>query len=232
MSGAINPEVGSPSRRTASARLSLGWAICSTRTTKRMQRRGRATALMLMADGRARYEAGAKLMTCLVDIALQKHEIVNVVLIPGNHDEDASVCLRVALSLFYVQIHASQSTRSRATLVMRFGKCLLGANHGHTMRPERMAMMLATDCARDWGDTDHKHMFFGHVHHESAKSVGPVRVESFQEIPAPKDAYDAERRISVRPVDDGDNVPRQDGEDRRHRVNILDDWATVRRCAA
>jgi hypothetical protein len=56
---------------------------------------------------------------------------------------------------------------------------LLGATHGHTMKPDRMAMMLADDRAKDWGEADHRHFFFGHVHHESAREVAGVRVESF-----------------------------------------------------
>jgi hypothetical protein len=168
------------------------------------------------------------MLTHLVDIALQKHEIVHLVAIPGNHDEDASVCLRVAMSLFYsnnprVKVY----TKPGLHWYMRFGKCLLAATHGHTMKPDRMAMMLATDCQKDWGETDHKHMFFGHIHHETAKEVGPVRLESFN-TPAAKDAYATGGGYRSSRSMSAITFHAVDGEAGRHRVNIPRDWATVR----
>jgi hypothetical protein len=57
----------------------------------------------------------------------------------------------------------------------RFGVNLIGATHRHTMRLDRMAMMLAVDRPQDWGETLYRHFLFGHIHHESAKEVGGVR---------------------------------------------------------
>ena len=183
----------------------------------------------LDVDGRwgRTFEAGAKLMTTLVDLVAQKHETVSVVLIPGNHDEDASVCLRVALSLFYSRnVRVKVYNKPGLHWSMRFGKVLLGATHGHTMKPDRMAMMLATDCAKDWGETEYKHCFFGHVHHESAKEVGPVRVESFN-TPAAKDAWAAGGGYRSGRSMSALTFHRNEGERSRHRVNIPGDWAKV-----
>ncbi|MGE8128499.1 hypothetical protein ACQKQD_16110 [Methylobacterium sp. NPDC080182] len=101
----------------------------------------------------------------------------------------------------------------------RFGKCLLGATHGHTMKPQQMAMMLATDRARDWGETDHRHMFFGHIHHETAKECGPVRVESFSS-PAGKDVHAAAGGYRSSRALNAVTFHAEDGEVCRHRVNI------------
>lgn len=184
----------------------------------------------LDVDGRwsRTFEAGAKLMTSLVDLVAQKHDRVDVVLIPGNHDEDASVCLRVALSLFYSanpRVHVYNKPGLHWS--MRFGKCLFGATHGHTMKPERMALMLATDHAKDWGETEHRSFYFGHIHHETAKEVGPVRVESFN-TPAAKDAYAAGGGYRSGRAMSAITFHRDDGEMSRHRVNIPQDWAKVR----
>ncbi|WP_336489580.1 hypothetical protein [Methylobacterium nigriterrae] len=70
----------------------------------------------------------------------------------------------------------------------RFGRCLFGATHGHTMKPEAVAMLLATDRPQDWGETCFRHFFFGHIHHDTGREVGGVRVESFGTI-AGKDAF-------------------------------------------
>ena len=75
-----------------------------------------------------------------------------MVMLPGNHDEDAAITLRVALGLFYrnnprVEVY----DKSGLSWYSRFGQTLLGAHHGHTMKADKMAMMLATDRAKDSG---------------------------------------------------------------------------------
>ena len=47
------------------------------------------------------YQAGAELTLKLVEQLLLKHDTVEVVMLPGNHDEDAAITLRVALGLYY-----------------------------------------------------------------------------------------------------------------------------------
>lgn len=166
------------------------------------------------------FDQGAGLAISLVETLARKHERVEVVFLPGNHDIDAARTLTVALSYFF-------SATGRITVnklaglhwYRRFGRVLLGATHGHTMKPDRMAMMLATDRARDWGETEHKHMFFGHVHHESAREVGPVRVESFN-TPAAKDAYAAGAGYRSGRSMSAITFHVDDGEIGRHRVNI------------
>jgi hypothetical protein len=167
------------------------------------------------------FAAGAKLMTRLVDIAAQKHEEIEVVALGGNHDPDAAVALTVAISLFYAaNPRISVWQEPGAFWYHRFGRVLLGATHGHTMKPVNMAMTLAADRPKDWGETEHRHFFFGHVHHESVKEVGPVRVESFSS-PAARDGwtqaggYRSSRSLSAI------SFHRDRGEEGRHRINIL-----------
>lgn len=132
---------------------------------------------------------GIRLMLDLISLTLQKHNRVIVRMIPGNHDPESIIALTVALSAFYhdeerVFIDDNASDH----WFYRFGKNLFGATHGHTMKPDRMAMMLATDCTEDWGLTLFKYVFFGHIHHETVVEVGPVRCESFN-TPASKDKH-------------------------------------------
>lgn len=183
----------------------------------------------LDVDGRWRrvYRKCSELMLDIVDIVAAKHDIVEVVFLPGNHDEDASVCFGVSLALYYrmnprINVYESPGLHWYG----RFGKCMFGATHGHTMKPDRMAMMLAADRKQDWGETDHKHFFFGHVHHESAKEVGPVRVESFN-TPAARDAYAQGGGYRSSRSMSAITFHREEGEIGRHRVNISNDWAKI-----
>ena len=146
---------------------------------------------LLDVDGRwpKVFGAGARLATAIVNAVAQKHQDVEVVFLPGNHDPDAATSLTVALDLFYDGNPRIQVCKKPGVFwYRRHGLCLLGATHGHTMKPDRMAMAMAEDCAEDWGETKYRHMFFGHIHHESMKAVASVRCESFT-TPAPRDGW-------------------------------------------
>jgi hypothetical protein len=166
------------------------------------------------------FAAGARLAVDIVSIVARKHAEVSVAFLPGNHDPDAAMSLTVALSLFYartpgITVHQEPG----AFWYLRFGKCLLGATHGHSMKPERMAMVLATDRAKDWGETEYRHMFFGHVHHERAIEVGTVRIESFS-TPAAKDAWTAAGGYRSGRAMSAITFHKDRGEIGRHRINI------------
>lgn len=164
--------------------------------------------------------AGVQLMMDCIDLALSKHEHVLVRNLPGNHDPHASIALTVALSAFYAK-------NSRVTIdddpgdlfFFRFGRTLIGATHGHKMKPDRMAMTLASRCREDWGATDYHWFLFGHIHHETAKEVGGVRCESFQTLAA-NDAHHASSGYNAGKSLQCVTLHRQMGEVGRHRVNI------------
>jgi hypothetical protein len=171
------------------------------------------------------YRAGCEIAATIIDMVAQKHQEVEAVFVPGNHDPDAAVTLCVALSMFYrSNPRITVSDGAGAHWYRRFGKVLMGASHGHTLKPVAMAMMLATDRAKDWGETEFRHFFFGHVHHESAKEVGPVRVESFN-TPIARDGYAAAGGYRSGRSLSALTFHATRGEVGRHRCNILDGLA-------
>jgi predicted phosphodiesterase len=164
--------------------------------------------------------AGVRMMMSVIELALARHQHVLVRNIPGNHDPHASIALTIALKAFY-------HNNRRVTIdddpsdwfFHRFGSTLIGATHGHNVKPERMAMTMASRQRVAWGATRYHWMLFGHIHHETAKEVGDVRCESFQTLAA-KDAYahaagfnSGQSLVSV-------TLHRTRGEIGRHRVNI------------
>jgi hypothetical protein len=178
------------------------------------------------------FEGGARLLVRLIELIAAKHPEVEVVMLPGNHDPDAAVSLAVAMRLLFdraagVTVHDGHGL----AWYSRHGSVLLGATHGHTMKPDRMAMMLANDRPEDWGATQFRHFFFGHVHHESAKEVGPVRVESFS-TPAARDAYAAGAGYRSGRALNAITFCARAGEIGRHRVNIAAGKPRIRRKAA
>jgi len=164
---------------------------------------------------------GVRLAMDVIEFAAQKHDRVLVRFLPGNHDPDAAIALTVALSVFYAG-NPRVTIDDNPSLIFyhRFGRVLLGATHGHTMKPERMAMMMANDCPEDWGMTAFRHIFFGHIHHESAKEIGSVRCESFN-TPAAKDAHAHGGGYRSGQSLNAVTFHRELGEVGRHRVNLI-----------
>lgn len=166
------------------------------------------------------YAAAARLAVRMVEIAARKHDTVRVKFLPGNHDIDAAVTITVALSLFFSNNPRIIIDDSPAIAWFhRHGLCLLGGTHGHTMKPEAMAMIMAVDRAEDWGKTIFRHMAYGHVHHENMKEIMGVRVESFQALAA-RDAWNTERGYRAGRSLSAITWHKQLGEIGRHRVNI------------
>jgi hypothetical protein len=164
--------------------------------------------------------AGVNLMMHIIGRAAQKHPRVIVRILPGNHDPESSLALSVALSVFYAgNIRITIDDSPSPHWYMRHGKVLLAGTHGHTLKPPAMAMLLATDRPSDWGASVYRHMMFGHVHHESAKEIGGVRVESFSS-PAAKDAYATAGGYRSGRALNAVTYHSEHGEISRNRVNI------------
>jgi hypothetical protein len=126
-----------------------------------------------------------------IDLALLKHEIVHVICASGNHDDMTSLVLAVCLSQYYEREPRVQVDTSPAKFYWhRFGKCLIGVHHGDTAKARDLPAIMACDRQKDWGETDHRQFYCGHIHHETVKEYPGVIVESFRTL-APKDAWHA-----------------------------------------
>ena len=131
------------------------------------------------------------------------------------------MCLTVALALFYSgNDRITVNTDPGIAYYRRHGKCLIGASHGHSVKMDRAALMMATDRHEDWGQTIYRSFFTGHVHSESSREMAGVRVESLQS-PAARDAWNAAAGYRSGRSVSAITFHKNDGEIGRHRVNIL-----------
>lgn len=133
--------------------------------------------------------AACRLWIWAIERALAKHGTVLVRLLPGNHDPETALAITLALALRYEE-HARVEVDIDPSLFWfhRWGDVLMGAHHGHTMKPAQMPAKLATARRADWGQTRYARFYFGHFHHGRAMiEEGGVRVEQFGTM-APHDA--------------------------------------------
>lgn len=135
--------------------------------------------------------AGIRSMVYMARRMLEKHQEVVLWMLPGNHDPHASLALSLCLTAYFeneprVRVDLSPSLFK----YIRHGKVLIGGHHGHKVKMEDLPLLMATDRAADWGQSDLRYVYIGHIHHDRVKEVQGVRVESLRTLAA-KDAWHA-----------------------------------------
>lgn len=130
-------------------------------------------------------------MRYLVTEALKKHKKVHVISAIGNHDETGALAVARMLKIaFENNPRVTVDTTPSVFNYFRFGKVFLGVHHGHSCKADKLPGVMASDRAKDWGESTHRHWLTGHIHHSSLKEYAGCTVESFNTL-AGKDAYAA-----------------------------------------
>lgn len=147
----------------------------------------------LQVDGRYQkvLMTACRLLVRTVDANLRRHGHVTVRILPGNHDEHASVAVAYFLLAWYRnEPRVTVDVDPSLFFWFRFGRVLLGATHGHTVKLKGMASIMAHRRAEDWGATLHRYIHGFHIHHSSkfATEGNGVISESHQ-TPTPQDAW-------------------------------------------
>ncbi len=155
-----------------------------------------------------------------IETALTKHKRVRLVLQQGNHDTRSSMMLAIALAEYYSNDPRVEVDDSPAYFhYHRFGKNLIGITHGDRAKAQNMPGIMAADRPKDWGETEHRFAWTGHVHHRSVLEGYGCHVETFGVLAA-KDAwhhgqgYRAARSMTCVVLD------KEYGEVTRHTVGV------------
>jgi len=120
---------------------------------------------------------------------LEKHEIVEMINAPGNHDPILSRAMNVFFRNIYeneprIKIYDEPTTRH----YIEHGKCLIGVTHGDKTKDPSLPGIMATEMPEAWGRTKFRHFWRGHHHHDSVLELNGCKVEQFRTL-APGDAY-------------------------------------------
>ena len=167
---------------------------------------------------------GVRAFRRLIDRALEKHERVNVVCEIGNHDDHSAAMLALVLKEFYsnnprVFIDDSPDTFHW----LRFGKNLIGVTHGHRVKARDLPGIMACDRKEDWGETEHRYWYTGHVHHDTVKEYPGAIVETFRTL-ASSDAWHHHSGYRSGRDMKCDVLHREYGRICRHIVGIQQIW--------
>ena len=98
---------------------------------------------------------------------------VEIVFMPGNHDRQSAFALMLYLSAVYedcddVSVEISPSTRAYRV----YGSTVMGFTHGDRVKKATLPAIMASEMAREWGNSDCRVWFTGHLHHQQLYEAG------------------------------------------------------------
>jgi hypothetical protein len=116
---------------------------------------------------------------------LKKHARVEVFQTPGNHNPESAGWMAMILEAYYEnEPRVRVETSPAKFFYARHGKCLIGITHGDKVKMAEMPSIMATDRPKDWGETEFRYLWTGHIHHTKHQEYRGCFVESFNTLAA------------------------------------------------
>jgi transposase-like protein len=130
-------------------------------------------------------QVGVMVQVIMIDEALTKHETVEYVPVPGNHDPNAAVLFAQIIAAHYRnEPRVKVDLRPKSFRHFRFGRNLIGVCHGDGGKPEEYAGMLAVEAREDWGQCEFRYVWHGHLHHRRMIEKLQTIIECFRTLAA------------------------------------------------
>lgn len=148
---------------------------------------------LLDSDGRFSkvVQAAIRIIRCVVDLALRKHERVVLLMAEGNHDISSSIWLRSMFAALYENEPRVKVIDSELPYyVHQHGQTMLAFHHGHLAKNDQLPLLFAAQFPRVWGDTVKRYAHTGHRHHVEEKEHSGITVIQHPTLSA-RDAYAA-----------------------------------------
>jgi hypothetical protein len=131
----------------------------------------------------AAFLSAARAICYAVTRGLEKHDEIEVWVLPGNHDPDAAFGIAVAVSMFFDNNRRVTVRLSRDYLWWTtFGRNLIAAHHGDKIKPMDLHGVLSNDCKAVWAEIDYRYVFQGHIHHDTVTEYQQTRFESLRTL--------------------------------------------------
>ena len=115
------------------------------------------------------YREGRKILVEAIEM-LRRIAPVDVMVVPGNHDNQSMFHLGDALECWF---HAHKDVKvfnePISRKYYRFGKNLIGFCHGHLEKHDKLPNLAAQEEPALWAATTYREWHVGHTHHQSIK---------------------------------------------------------------
>ncbi len=134
---------------------------------------------------------GIRTMRRIIDMLLDKHQHVHVVMASGNHDPASSVWLREMLAVLYEnEPRITVDTSPKLYYAYMWGKTLLAWHHGHKRNVNNVDATIVGMFKEWYGQSNYAYCHIGHLHSDEGKKSGLMYIERHETLAAP-DAYAA-----------------------------------------
>lgn len=132
-----------------------------------------------------------RILRRVIDMALERHEEVHLILAEGNHDMASSVWLRHMFKALYEnEPRITVNDNELPYYVYQHGKVMLGFHHGHLSKNSELPIIFAAQYPKVWGTTTKRYVHTGHRHHKDEKEHPGITVVQHPTLAA-RDAYAA-----------------------------------------
>lgn len=128
----------------------------------------------------------ARLMRFIVETALKKAQHVDVIINQGNHSRTNDIWMATLLRAVYEHTGRVHVLNNHSPFIgYRMGNTFVMTHHSDKCKPHRLASVMNTDFAKDWGETDYRYIDIGHIHHNMVLKEHPgVVIESWNQLAA------------------------------------------------
>lgn len=110
---------------------------------------------------------------------------VDVMIIPGNHDEERVFYLGEALScMYYNSKHVSVDNRAAKRKYYPFGANLIGLTHGYHERKDALSMLMPNEVPKLWAKSRFREWHLGDKHHLAVKEENGITIRILRAISA------------------------------------------------
>jgi len=127
----------------------------------------------------------------IIDMLLQKHQHVHIIMASGNHDPASSVWVRELLAAIYEdEPRVTIDTSPMLYYAYRWGDTALFYHHGHKRGVAQVDATLAGLFREMFGTSKYAFAHVGHLHSDEGRKSALMYVERHETLAAP-DAYAA-----------------------------------------
>ena len=132
-----------------------------------------------------------RILRTVIDMLLQKHQQVHIIMADANHDPVSQIWLREWFSAMYEnEPRITVDTSPSPYNAYEFGKTALFFHHGHKRKVANVSEVFASQFREMFGRTKYAYAHMGHLHSIDVKENNLMVVEQHRTLAAP-DAYSA-----------------------------------------
>ncbi len=127
------------------------------------------------------------LVDMITELSNEVH--VDVVIVPGNHDNERCFYLGACLQAWF-RMHPNVTVDNAPTQrkYYRYGNTQIGFTHGSEEKPDKLPMIMASEDKGNWCEAKFHQWHLGHLHHEITRDIQGVVVRYLTSL-APPDEW-------------------------------------------